>query len=94
LDAGDKVLREPLVVVEILSPSNRAETWMNVWRYVTIPSVREILVPDTTEIRADLLRRGDDGAWPDNSLPLGTNDDDVLDSIGFSVRAAAFYRTA
>jgi hypothetical protein len=48
-------------VVGILSPSNKAETWANVWSYVTIPSVWEILVLHTAHIRADLLRREDDG---------------------------------
>jgi Uma2 family endonuclease len=38
----DRLLREPLVVIEIMSPSNKPEIWANVWSYVTIPSVREI----------------------------------------------------
>ena len=31
-EPDDRLLHEPLVVVEILSPSNKAETWANVWR--------------------------------------------------------------
>ena len=90
----ERLLREPLVVIEILSPSNKADTWANVWSYVTIPSVREILVLHTTGIRADLLRRGDDGTWPDNPLVLQAGDIVTLESIGFSAPIAAFYRTA
>ena len=67
----DGLLREPVVVVEILSPSNKPETWANVWSYVTIPSVLEILVLHTADIRADLLRREQDGSWPDNPLSPG-----------------------
>ncbi len=48
----DRLLHEPLILVEILSPSNRAETWANVWSYVTIPSVQEILVLHTQRISA------------------------------------------
>jgi Uma2 family endonuclease len=90
----DRLLRAPLIIVEIWSPSNKAETWVNVWSYVTIPSVRDILVLHTAEIRADLLRRQNDGTWPDNPLTLERDDVVALNSIDFSTPLAAFYRTA
>jgi Uma2 family endonuclease len=93
-DPDDGLLREPLVLIEILSPSNKADTWANVWSYVTIPSVREILVLHTSDIRADLLRRGEDGTWPDNPLTLTPGDTVTLESIDFAAPIAAFYRTA
>ena len=34
-------LADPLLLVEILSPSNEAKTRVNEWAYATIPSVRE-----------------------------------------------------
>jgi Uma2 family endonuclease len=94
LEPGDRLLREPVVVIEILSPSNKAETWQNVWSYVTIPSVREILVVYTAEVRIDLLRREPNGAWPDDPLALTSGDNVTLESIGFTVPISAFYRTA
>jgi Uma2 family endonuclease len=82
----------PVLIVEILSPSNRAETWRNVWSYTTIPSLREILILSSTAIRAELLRRGDDGSWP--ATPTMIKDGDLcLDSIDFTVGLAAIYRT-
>jgi Uma2 family endonuclease len=48
----------PVLIVEIPSPSNRAETWQNVWSYTTIPSLQEILILSSTAVRASLLRRG------------------------------------
>ena len=30
----------PVLMVEILSPTNKTETWTNVWAYTTIPTVR------------------------------------------------------
>jgi Uma2 family endonuclease len=88
---GDKALREPVLVIEILSPSNRAETWSNVWSYTTIPSVQEILVLHSAEIGADLLRRGTDGTWPER--PLAVEEGELtLNSIGFTGPIAAFYR--
>jgi Uma2 family endonuclease len=94
LDPDDRLLREPLLVVEILSPSNKTETWANIWSYVTIPSVWEILVLHTAEIRADLLRREEDGTWPDDPLTLTLGDTVSLESIDFTAPITAFYRTA
>jgi Uma2 family endonuclease len=82
----------PILIVEILSPSNRAETWQNVWSYTTIPSLREILILSSTAIRAELLRRGDDGSWPAASAVI-EDGDLTLDSIGFTTPLHAIYRT-
>jgi hypothetical protein len=84
------------VLIEILSPSNSADTWGNVWSYVTIPSIREILVlvVHTTCVRADLLRRQQDGTRPDDPAPLTAGDTVTLESIDFTTSLAAFYRTA
>ena len=89
---GDNAIRDPVLVIEILSPSNRAETWTNVWSYTTIPSVREILVLHSTSIGGDLLCRGPDGTWPERPQAIG-QDDLTLDSIGYTGPLAAFYRT-
>jgi Uma2 family endonuclease len=37
----EHTIGEPVLLVEILSPSNRSETWINVWAYTTIPSVND-----------------------------------------------------
>jgi Uma2 family endonuclease len=87
----DRALRDAVLIIEILSPSNRAETWMNVWSYTTIPSVREILVLRSDAIGADLLRRGLDGTWPERPLAIEQGDL-TLDSIGYAGPITAFYR--
>ena len=48
----------------------------------------------TASIRADLLRREQDGSWPDNPIALTLGDDVLLESIDFTAPLAAFYRTA
>jgi Uma2 family endonuclease len=93
-EGDERVLEAPLVLAEILSPSNAADTRANVWSYTTIPSVAEILVLHTAEIRAELLRRQDDGLWPLNPLHLAAGDDVRLESVGFSAPLVAFYRTS
>ena len=88
-DAGP--VPDPLLVVEVLSPSNQAETWINVWTYTMIPSVQEVLVLHTQSVRADLLRRRPDGAWPVDPERV-TDGDVVLDSIGFRTPLLGLYR--
>lgn len=61
---GEYGVANPVLVIEILSPSNRSETWLNVWAFATIPSVEEILIIDSTSIAADVLRRDAEGNWP------------------------------
>ncbi len=60
----ERLLAAPVLVVEILSPSNEGETWSSVWAYTTIPSVQQILVVRSLEIGAELLTRQPDGTWP------------------------------
>ena len=75
-------------MVEILSPLNENDTRNNVWSYTTIPSVWEILhVLHAADVRAELLRREEDGAWPDNSLMLTLGDTVTLESIDFAGRS-------
>jgi Uma2 family endonuclease len=91
-ETEESALTGPVLVIEILSPSNQAETWANVWTYTSIPSVREILVLRTAVVGADLLRRNQDGSWPEK--PQVILDGDVtLESIGFTFELAAAYRT-
>ena len=90
-DSEESALADPVLLIEILSPNNQAETWANVWAYTTIPSVQEILVLKTVSIGAELLRRGPDGSWPSQPLSIETGDL-TLESIGFSMPLSAVYR--
>ncbi|MGO9234319.1 MAG: Uma2 family endonuclease [Methylocella sp.] len=91
-DAEESSLTDPVLLIEILSPSNQAETWANVWTYTTMPSVQEILVLKTASIGAELLRRNQDGSWPSQPSTIEAGDL-ILESIGFSFPLAAAYRT-
>ncbi len=91
-ETEEAALTDPVLLIEILSPGNQAETWANVWAYTTIPSVREILVVRTASIGAELLRREPDGTWP--KRPALIEDGALaLESIGFRVTLPAIYRT-
>lgn len=93
-DPRDRLLAEPVLVVEILSPSNEAETWANIWAYTSIPSVQEILVVRSLEIGTELLRRLPDGGWPANFERIASPDGRVrLDSVDAEFAVSVFYRT-
>jgi Uma2 family endonuclease len=87
----DRALPNPLVLIEILSPSNAADTWDNVAAYMTIASVREIAIVHATRINAELLRRGADGDWPTEPEQIAPDERLRLDSIAFDCPLRAVY---
>ena len=90
--AEEAALTTPVLLVEILSPSNQAETWSNVWAYTSIPSVQEILVLHSAAIAAELLRRAADGIWPAEPEHIETGEL-FLSCIDFRASLAALYLT-
>lgn len=80
-----------MLLIEILSPSNKAETWANVWAYTTIPSVQEILIVYSTAIRADLLRRDVVGNCPEQAFAIENGKLDLC-SIDFAIELPMIYR--
>ena len=90
----DVMVSEPVLLVEVLSPSNEAETRANVWAYTTIPSVREILLVRSTRMEAELLCKGEDGTWPQQATIIRSGEHLSLPSLDFSVPLSALYRTS
>ncbi len=90
LEIGQSSITEPILVIEILSPSNQAETRANLWAYSTIPSVQEIFVLQSVSIGAELMRRGSNGTWPKEPERI-KSDDIVLDSIGMRLPLLDLY---
>ncbi len=88
----EDALTDPVLVIEILSPDNVAETWANVWAYASIPSVREILVLSSMVVGADLLCRRPDSYWPGNSETI-LDGDLALESIDLRGPLADIHRT-
>ena len=91
-EGNDASLDDPLLIIEILSPSNERETWSNVWTFTTLPSVAEIVVVRTVFQGADVLRRRADASWPDRALEIRSGDLS-FDSIGLLLPLPALYRT-
>ena len=64
-DAGEPLIkREPVLVVEVLSPSTAAyDRGEKFAAYRLLPTLREYLLVDPHSRRCDLYRRGGDGLW-------------------------------
>jgi Uma2 family endonuclease len=59
-----KVFEHPLLIVEVLSPSNQDDTWDSIGALAGLVSLTEILVVQSTFIEAQVYRRDATGAWP------------------------------
>jgi len=90
-EAGQRALPDPILIIEILSPSNESQTRENVWAYASIPSVRDILLLASTGIEAELLRRSADGTWPAQPDIVGPAGELLLGSIDLRIALSAFY---
>jgi Uma2 family endonuclease len=83
----------PILLIEVLSPSNKAGTGANVLAYITIPSVSEILIVSSFEVTTELLRRQPDGTWPEQSKFIRPDEELHLASIDLTIPLRAAYRT-
>jgi Uma2 family endonuclease len=79
--SGETLLPDPLLLVEVLSPSNAADTWENVRAYATLPTLAEILIVHSTQVLAEVLVRGADGNWPADPTPVGPGETLRLASV-------------
>jgi Uma2 family endonuclease len=89
--SGERAVPDPVLIIEILSPSNEDETRRNVWAYASIPSVQEILLVRSTEIAGELIRRLPDGSWPERPERIAEPAELMLESIGFAGPFSEFY---
>ncbi len=64
-DLGDRLIkREPVLVVEVLSPSTAAfDRGDKFADYRQLPALTEYLLVDVDRLRCDLYRKGADGLW-------------------------------
>lgn len=84
-------LNDPVFILEVLSPSNEQDTRDNVWAYMTIPSVQQILLLDSTAVRGEMSQRQGNGAWPEEADDLAAGDIVHIAQIRFSCPLDSFY---
>ena len=88
--ADPLVKREPVLLVEVLSPATAAyDRGDKFAAYRRLPSLREYLVIDTDSRRSDLHRLGADGLWVLH--PFERDDAVQLDSVALALAPAALW---
>lgn len=91
-DAADRLIkREPILVVEVLSPSTAAyDRGDKFASYRQLPSLAEYLLVDVDSRRCDLFRkRSDDGLWVLH--PSAPGQGVQLASVGLAISAEALW---
>ncbi len=91
--SGARTIADAVLLIEMLSPSNDAQTRANAWAYTTIPSVVEILLLSSMSVAGELLRRNSLGQWVGDPLMLDAGSHVHLASIGFRSLLRDFYTT-
>ena len=90
-EPGQRLLPDPLVVIEILSPSTEnKDRKVKLPDYRAIPSVREIVLIDQQQLYCEVHRRQDDGRWLTDLLRR-SNARLELESIGFDEPLSVLY---
>ena len=82
------IVREPLLLVEVLSPSTAAyDRGEKFAAYRQLPTLREYLLVDPDSLRCDLFRKGDgdEGLWVLH--PFAVGEGLQLASVGLDVPA-------
>ena len=88
--AEPKIKRDPLLVVEVLSPSTAGyDRGAKFADYRLLPNLREFLLVDPASRRCDLYRRGDDGLWVLHPFERGQTLQ--LRSVGLELPAATLW---
>lgn len=62
----DKYFPAPVLIIEILSPSNKKDTWNSIYAMATIPALKEIAVVDSETVRVEVFRLLEGGGWPEH----------------------------
>ena len=88
---NDRVVDEPIVVIEILSTSNRSDPDNSIIACATIPSVKEMLVVDSQEQFVEVWRRDEFGNWPFEGEIATLGGSVALASIGLTLSLADIY---
>jgi Uma2 family endonuclease len=88
---GVGLVDEPILIIEVLSPSNDDETESAIRSCASIPSVKQMLVVDSSRRFAEVWRRGTDGAWPVDPEAINGNGTVRLDCMDLSLSLDDIY---
>lgn len=86
-----KTFPDPVLIIEVLSPSNHKDTWDSIYAMSTIPTLQEIVVVDSERVHVEVFRRDADGAWPKHGEVRQAPDMVRLNSISAEIPVTEIY---
>ena len=89
--SASKTFQDPVLIIEVLSPSNKKETWDSIYAMATIPALTEIVIVHSEKVRVEVLRRGPDGSWPKSGEVAEAGGTMKLSSISAEFPVAEIY---
>ena len=87
----DRLVDEPLITIEVLSPSNDDLTDASIMACATIPSVMEMLVVDSVRLVVEIWKCDLAGAWPSEPDTISAGGTIRLDAIGLELSLTDIY---
>lgn len=87
-----RVLVSPLLIVEVLSPSNVDDTWESIRAVANLPTVKEVLVVSSMAVSVEVFEKDSQGGWPTKAIPIETLAGSVrLASIDLTLQLSEIY---
>jgi Uma2 family endonuclease len=87
-----RTLQSPILIIEVLSPSNVDETWETIRAVATLPTVTEVLVVSSTEVMVEVFTKDAVAGWPAEGVAFASLADAVpLASIELTMQLADVY---
>lgn len=86
-----KTFSDPVLIIEVLSPSNQRETWESIWACATIPGLTEIAVVDSERVGVQVFRKTDDGGGHQDGESIESGGTVRLSSIDAAFEIAEIY---
>ena len=87
----EKFFPDPILIVEVLSPSNQRETWESIWACATIPTIQEVMVVDSERIHVAVYTKDETGAWPEHPSVIESGGTVRLVSIDAEIPISDIY---
>jgi len=89
--SDSKVFEDPVLIVEVLSPSNEEDTWESIHALAGLASLKEILVVQSEALGVEVYTRDATGAWPRDPVVVGGGETVRLTSIGLELPVSEVY---
>lgn len=89
--SASKLFEDPVLIIEVLSPSNVDDTWESIRALAPLLTLTEIVVVASEKIEVEIFRKGEGGGW--NPAPDGFQSGMIrLASIDLELPISDVYR--